>query len=114
MKRGSVLVVDDEPSECHGLAELVRGWGYEVDTAGDGAEALEHLARTQPQAVLTDIRMPRLDGLQLLERIRQGYGMLPVLVLTGQGSKETVIECLRLRASDYIEKPIRSEELKQR
>ncbi|MGH9466176.1 MAG: sigma-54-dependent transcriptional regulator [Terriglobales bacterium] len=114
MQRVSVLVVDDEASERSGLAELLRAWGYQVDTAGDGMEALEHLAKAQPQAVLTDIRMPRLDGLGLLERIRSGYGALPVLVLTGQGSKEAVIECLRLRASDYIEKPIRGEELRQR
>lgn len=114
MKRVPVLVVDDDPSERQGLAELLNAWGYEVDTADDGADALDHLARTQPQAVLTDIRMPRLDGLQLLERIRQRYATLPVLVLTGQGSKEAVIECLRLHANDYIEKPIHGEELKQR
>src|SRR6185437_8487585 len=55
-----------------------------------------------------------MDGLRLLERVRQRWGALPVLVLTGQGSKESVIECLRLRASDYIEKPVRSDELRQR
>ncbi|MGH9488518.1 MAG: sigma-54-dependent transcriptional regulator [Terriglobales bacterium] len=114
MKRSRVLVVDDEANERHGLAELLGAWGYEVDAAADGVEALERLTRTLPEAVLTDIRMPRLDGLQLLERIRQRHGELPVLVLTGQGSKEAVIACLRLRANDYIEKPIRSEELKQR
>lgn len=114
MKRARVLVVDDEVNERHGLAELLDAWGYEVDAAADGVEALDHLSRAMPRAVMTDIRMPRMDGLQLLERIRQRYGALPVLVLTGQGSKEAVIECLRLRASDYIEKPIRAEELKQR
>ena len=114
MKRARILVVDDEANERHGLAELLDAWGYEVDAAADGVEALEHLSRTLPRAMLTDIRMPRMDGLQLLERVRQRYGTLPVLVLTGQGSKEAVIECLRLRASDYIEKPIRAEELKQR
>ncbi|HUX67983.1 MAG TPA: sigma-54 dependent transcriptional regulator [Terriglobales bacterium] len=114
MKRARILVVDDEANERHGLAELLDAWGYEVEAAADGVEALEHLSRTLPQAVLTDIRMPRMDGLQLLERVRQRHGELPVLVLTGQGSKEAVIECLRLRASDYIEKPIRAEELKQR
>src|SRR5579875_3921293 len=112
MARARILVVDDEPNERHGLAELLDAWGYEVDSAGDGVEALEHMARTVPRAVLTDIRMPRLDGLQLLQRVRQLYGELPVLVLTGQGSKEAAIECLRLRANDYIEKPIRAEELK--
>jgi len=114
VKHGPILVVDDEPNERHGLAELLHAWGYAVDTAADGVEALEYLNRSLPRAVLTDIRMPRMDGLQLLERIRQRYGSLPVLVLTGQGSKEAVIECLRLRASDYIEKPIRGEELKPR
>lgn len=114
MTRPRILIVDDEVNERHGLAELLDAWGYEVDAAGDGVEALERLGRTRPQALLTDIRMPRMDGLQLLERVRERYGMLPVLVLTGQGSKEAVIECLRLRASDYIEKPIRGEELKQR
>ncbi|MGH9482733.1 MAG: sigma-54-dependent transcriptional regulator [Terriglobales bacterium] len=114
MQRPRILIVDDEANERHGLAELLDAWGYEVEAAGDGVEALERLARTLPGALLTDIRMPRMDGLQLLERVRQRYGMLPVLVLTGQGSKEAVIECLRLRASDYIEKPIRGEELRQR
>ncbi|MGH9475159.1 MAG: sigma-54-dependent transcriptional regulator [Terriglobales bacterium] len=114
MRKPLVLVVDDETNERRGLAELVGAWGYQVDMAGDGVEALERLANRLPQAVLTDIRMPRLDGLGLLERIRARYAMLPVLVLTGQGSKEAVIECLRLRASDYIEKPIRGEELRQR
>ncbi|HVB40516.1 MAG TPA: sigma-54 dependent transcriptional regulator [Terriglobales bacterium] len=114
MKRARILVVDDEPHERHGLAELIAGWGYEVDAVADGVEALERLSRSFPGAVLTDIRMPRMDGLQLLARVRQQYGALPVLVLTGQGSKETVVECLRLRANDYIEKPIRGEELKQR
>jgi DNA-binding NtrC family response regulator len=109
-----VLVVDDEPNERHGLAELLEAWGYVVDPAADGVEALEILSRSLPQAVLTDIRMPRMDGLRLLSRIRQRDATLPVLVLTGQGSKEAVIECLRLRASDYIEKPIRAEELKPR
>lgn len=112
--RVRVLVVDDEPNERHGLAELLSAWGYEVAVAADGVEALQLMSTSLPQAVMTDIRMPRLDGLQLLQRVRQQYGNLPVLVLTGQGSKEAAIECLRLRASDYIEKPVRAEELKQR
>ncbi len=114
MQPSRILLADDEPNERHGLAELLATWGYEVDAVADGVEALEHLSRTFPRAVLTDIRMPRMDGLQLLERIRQQYGKLPVLVITGQGSKDAAIECLRLQASDYIEKPIKGEELKAR
>jgi len=109
-----ILVVDDEANERQGLAELLGAWGYEVEAASDGVEALEKMALSLPHAVLTDVRMPRMDGLRLLERVRQRWGALPVLVLTGQGSKESVIECLRLRASDYIEKPVRSDELRQR
>ncbi|MGH9393013.1 MAG: sigma-54-dependent transcriptional regulator, partial [Terriglobales bacterium] len=114
MTAARILVVDDEANERQGLAELLGAWGYEVEAAADGVEALERLALSLPQAVLTDVRMPRMDGLRLLERVRHRWGALPVLVLTGQGSKEAVIECLRLRASDYIEKPVRSDELKQR
>ncbi|HXR98173.1 MAG TPA: sigma-54 dependent transcriptional regulator [Terriglobales bacterium] len=114
MQPSRILLADDEPNERHGLAELLATWGYEVDAVSDGVEALEHLSRTFPRAVLTDIRMPRMDGLQLLERVRQQYGKLPVLVITGQGSKDAAIECLRLQATDYIEKPIKGEELKVR
>lgn len=114
MTSARVLVVDDEANERQGLTELLSAWGYQVEGARDGLEAIERLAAGLPHAVLTDLRMPRMDGLQLLSRIREKHGNLPVLVLTGQGSKEAVVECLRQRASDYIEKPIRSEELKAR
>lgn len=112
--KARVLVVDDEPNERQGLTELLSAWGYGVDSAGDGQEALDKLHAALPQAVITDIRMPRMDGLELLARIRQQWGQLPVLVLTGQGSKEAVVECLRLRANDYIEKPVRGEDLQRR
>ncbi|MHB8735471.1 MAG: sigma-54-dependent transcriptional regulator [Terriglobales bacterium] len=114
MPQPRVLVVDDEMHERQGLAELITAWGYEVETAVDGLQALAKLEGWMPQAVVTDVRMPRMDGLQLLATIRQRWGGLPVLVLTGQGSKEAVVECLRLHANDYVEKPIRSEELKRR
>ncbi|MGH9540267.1 MAG: sigma-54-dependent transcriptional regulator [Terriglobales bacterium] len=112
--KARVLVVDDEAHERQGLTELIAAWGYSVESAADGMQALERLAVSPAHVVVTDIRMPRLDGLELLARVRQSYGDLPVMVLTGQGSKEAVVECLRLRANDYIEKPIRGEELKQR
>ena len=114
MAQPRVLVVDDETHERQGLAELMATWGYEVETAMDGLQALDKLENWMPQAVVTDVRMPRMDGLQLLATIRQRWGGLPVLVLTGQGSKEAVVECLRLHANDYVEKPIRSDELKRR
>ncbi len=114
MSAARILVVDDELHERQGLAELLSAWGYQVDTANDGLQALQKLNQEPPQAVLTDIRMPRMDGLELLAEIRQRLGALPVLVITGQGSKEAAIECLRLRANDFIEKPIRGDELRQR
>ena len=114
MTKARVLVVDDEANERQGLTELLSAWGYAVDSAADGQQALERVAAAAPDAVITDIRMPRMDGLELLRRLRQDWGELPVLVLTGQGSKEAVVECLRLHANDYIEKPIRGDDLKQR
>ncbi len=114
MNSSRILVVDDEVNERQGLAELLTAWGYQVETAADGMQALQRIGQEPPQAVLTDIRMPRMDGLELLAEIRQRFGALPVLVITGQGSKEAAVECLRLRANDFIEKPLRGEELKQR
>jgi DNA-binding NtrC family response regulator len=112
--RPRILVVEDEVDARQGLATLISGWGYQVDVAADGIQAMERMTVAPPVAVLSDIRMPRMDGLQLLAHIRSNFGNLPVLVLSGQGTKDAVVECLRLRANDYIDKPIRADELRQR
>src|ERR1700757_3709381 len=108
-----VLIVEDEVYALTGLAELVSGWGYRTDTARDGVEALERVQAWQPGIVVTDLKMPRMDGLQLLERLNelkqsQGGGVLTGRgwMLTAQGSIELAVEAMKMGAYDFIQKPV--------
>jgi len=71
MKSGKILVVDDEPAEREGLARLVGQWGYEVETAASGEEALNLVETQHPAVVLTDLVLPEMDGLTLLQRLKE-------------------------------------------
>ncbi len=104
MTQDKVLIVEDEENERTGLAELISAWGYRTDTAKDGLEGLEKVAAWSPTVVVTDIRMPRMDGMALLERL-SGHDLKVVLV-TAQQSGERGFEAARLGAYDFIEKPI--------
>ncbi len=99
-----VLIVEDEENERTGLSELISAWGYRTETARDGIEGLEKAAAWGPAVVVTDIRMPRMDGMELLERL-SGLDLKVVLV-TAQQSGERGFEAARLGAYDFIEKPI--------
>ncbi len=104
MNQERVLIVEDEENERTGLADLISAWGYRTDTAKDGLEGLEKVAAWSPAVVVTDNRMPRLDGMELLERL-SGHAVKVVLV-TAQQSGERGFEAARLGAYDFIEKPI--------
>src|ERR1700761_461633 len=102
-----VLIVEDEENALTGLAELVSGWGYRTDTARDGLEGLERAQAWQPGIVLTDLKMPRMDGLQLLERLGElNQQDQAVIVITAQGSIEQAVEAMKMGAYDFIQKPI--------
>lgn len=105
-----VLVVDDEPSFRALLRDILEGAGHGVTEARDGAEALAFLERTTFDLVLTDRRMPAVDGLELLRRIRARTSPPPVVVLTAHGSIPEAVEAVRLGAADYITKPLPSPE----
>jgi two-component system response regulator HydG len=104
--KGRVLVVDDEASARSGLEKLLTQDGYLVDTAADGSAALAIVAEHPPDLVVTDLRMPGMDGLQLLERLREGDRELPVLVVTALGDVSTAVQAMRAGADDYLTKPI--------
>jgi two-component system response regulator HydG len=104
--KARVLVVDDEASARSGLEKLLRQEGYVVDTAADGDAALAIVAEHPPDLVLTDLRMPGMDGLELLERLRERDGELPVLVVTALGDVSTAVQAMRAGADDYLTKPI--------
>ena|SRR5579872_6577681 len=109
-----VLIVEDEPNARTGLAELVGAWGYRTDTAKDGLEALDKIVSWAPGIVLTDLKMPRMDGIELLSRLAESEQIhdLVVVVLTAQGSIETAVEAMKVGAYDFIQKPVDPTRLK--
>jgi DNA-binding NtrC family response regulator len=101
-----VLIVEDEPHALSGLAELVSGWGYRTETARDGLEALEKVTAWQPGIIVSDLKMPRMDGLELLSRLSETTAKTAVIMLTAQGSIEAAVEAMKIGAYDFIQKPI--------
>jgi two-component system response regulator HydG len=105
-KKARVLVVDDEPSACTGLKKLLESEDYVVDTAEDGIAALAIAADHPPDVVVTDLKMPRMDGLQLLEKLREQDRDLPVIVATSYQDLGAAVAAMRAGAEDYLGKPI--------
>jgi DNA-binding NtrC family response regulator len=107
-----VLIVEDELHALAGLAELVSGWGYRTETARDGIEGLEKVSEWIPGIIVTDLKMPRMDGLELLTRLSEMQLNAAVIVLTAQGSIERAVEAMKMGAYDFIQKPIDPTRLK--
>ena len=102
-----IMIVDDEEAQRNGLASIVRAWGFQTETACDGQDALEKLAISTPSVILTDLKMPRVDGFELLRHINSEGPRIPAIVLTAFGSLETAIETIHnLGAFWFLEKPI--------
>jgi len=104
----SVLVVDDEEGIRSFLAEALCDEGHEVQEAADGEAALQLLAQRGFEVVLTDLKMPRLDGMGLLQRLRQEQPEIEVIVLTAHGTVDTALAAMKLGAFDYLQKPLSS------
>jgi DNA-binding NtrC family response regulator len=101
-----VLIVEDELHALVGLAELVSAWGYRTETARDGIEALEKVNTWSPGIIVTDLKMPRMDGIQLLEKLAETKQNHVVIVLTAQGSIQRAVEAMKMGAYDFIQKPV--------
>jgi len=101
-----LLVAEDEKNIREGLADALGLDGYEVDTAADGDEALKRFAKGDIDMVLTDLKMPGLSGEELLERVITDSPLTPVIVLTGHGTVETAVKCMRKGAWDFLTKPV--------
>jgi len=101
-----ILIVDDEDTSRKGLAALLATWGYAVDEATDGAEALERARANLPSVVITDLVMPRLDGLGLLAALKDELPYVMVILLTGQGSIDAAVTATREGAYDFLTKPV--------
>ncbi len=100
------MIVEDEVHALHGLAELVSSWGYETEMAGDGMEALEKAGPWKPGIIVTDLKMPRMNGLELLQQLSANKNDCTVVVLTAQGSIDLAVEAMKIGAYDFIQKPV--------
>lgn len=110
-----MLIVDDEETLTYSLYQsfIISQRDYEVVTAATGEEAAEKLSNTQFDLVITDIKMPGMDGLELLSLIKSRYPATEVIVMTAYGSQEKKEEALKKGARFYIEKPFEIKEIKQ-
>lgn len=112
VKPARILVVDDEASIREMLQEtLQQAASYDVDAAEDGRMALQKLRADRFDLVITDLRMPEMDGSRLLDISRHEFPEIPVVVITGYARLETAIDALRLGASNFITKPFRLTEI---
>ncbi len=107
-----MLIVDDERTLARTVKTFLTESGYDAEVAGDATKALELLETLRPDVVFTDLRMPGMGGLELLERIHAFDPAIPVIIMTAYGSIEGAVEAVKLGAFDYLKKPIDLEELK--
>ncbi len=108
-----ILIIDDDPNQLFSLELSLKSNGYSVMTAPGAQEslALIHRHAADMDVILTDYSMPGMNGLALLEHIRQGYPQLPVILMSAYGSKELILDALRKGCAGFIEKPFTMEQL---
>jgi putative two-component system response regulator len=111
-KQSKVLVVDDDQFALRGMARALESESYRIVTAASGSEAIDLLKRSTFDLILTDLKMPGVDGLEVLKQAREVAPQAMVLILTGYASLESAIEALREGAYDYLVKPCSTDELK--
>ena len=107
----TILLVDDEANMRHMLAALLAKHGYIVAQAADGTAALEMITEQDFDYVLSDVRMPGMDGLELLKRIIEGESSATVIMMSAYGTAELAIEAMKQGAYDYISKPFKLDEV---
>src|SRR2546426_2393802 len=112
MEPAKILVVDDESAILRLLREALTQWGYQVTSASSAAEALQALRGDMFDAVITDIRMPDMNGLELLKEIKRHDESVEVVVMTGYPTIASAVEALKEGAFDYLSKPLLLDELR--
>lgn len=113
MDRRRILVVDDEKNIRLMLTQALASEETIVETAVNGEEALEKIAQTSYDLVLLDLRLPGMNGLDVLREIRESHESLPVILLTAHGTVESAVEAMRVGAVNYLQKPFAPRELRE-
>ncbi len=113
MKEFKVLMVDDEEDFVTTLSERMKMRDVDSDVALDGEQALQRVEDDIPDVMVLDLKMPGIDGLEVLRRVKKAYPQIPVIILTGHGSEKDEAEARRLGAFDYLQKPVDIEKLVQ-
>ena len=108
---GRILIVDDDPHFLRVLARILSGENFLVSSVGAACDALELLKSAQFDVVISDLRMPECDGLGFLESLRQTGNNVPVIILTAYGEVDTYLAAMNAGATEYLNKPIQSDEL---
>ena len=111
VSRASILIVDDEPNILRTVRNALRVEGYDTDEAATGTEGLERLSSRGYDLALLDVKLPEIDGLEVLRRARAQGIDTPVIVMSGHGTIETAVQATRLGAQDFLEKPLSTEKL---
>jgi DNA-binding NtrC family response regulator len=101
----SILIIDDEKAIRKTLAEILSFEGYKIDEAADGEEGLKRFSEKNYDLVLCDIKMPKLDGIEFLERAKMVHPDVPIIMISGHGNVDTAVEAVKKGAFDYISKP---------
>ncbi|MFQ6002468.1 MAG: response regulator, partial [Candidatus Zixiibacteriota bacterium] len=109
---GKILVVDDEERMCESLKTLLSGVGYDVSIVQEGEKAIEKINRNDFDLVITDIKMPRFDGLDILKAARSKDQDALVILMTGFASLESAVSAINQGAYDYLMKPVEFSDLK--
>ncbi|MGD1002585.1 MAG: HD domain-containing phosphohydrolase [Candidatus Brocadiia bacterium] len=112
-KETHILVVDDEPKICEFLGILLGREGYQTDSAFNASDALARIERNSYDLVLTDLKMPGMDGFELITRLKKIRPDLPVIMVTGYATVETAVQALRYGVDDYVTKPFNIDELRK-
>ncbi|HUR93099.1 MAG TPA: sigma-54 dependent transcriptional regulator [Gemmatimonadales bacterium] len=112
MSGSTVLIVDDERTLARAIKAFLTEAGYEAEVAGDAEQALRLLETMRPDVVFSDVRLPGMNGIELLRRIRDFDAAIPVIIMTAHGTIEGAVEAVKLGAFDYLKKPVDLEELR--
>lgn len=110
--RANVLVVDDDAATRDGLVALLESWGYDASSAADGSAALKICDKQLPSAIVTDLMMPGMSGLEFIRALAERVHQISIIFLTGQATLETAVQAIKLGAYDYLPKPLEPQRLR--